>query len=302
MVPPVPTGTTFAQLNGVTCVSATNCTAVGFAGSGTAQKMLILHWNGTNWMVVPPPVLSAATGSDLFSLWCSNANSCDAVGNFFVGSSSKPLAIHWTGTHWKQVGMPTPTGALYPTPQSISCAGATNCWAVGLYTAGGKQRGLVERWNGTSWKLGSAPAPTGATGTMFNAVRCVTATNCWLVGAYDIFARQWNLVEHWNGTKWSVVNSPWVTGANSTLYGIACGSATNCTAVGSYTHLTMQGTLIEHWTGAKWLLVKSPSVTGFSSNVLSGVACPSLLKCKAVGTAFESTTPGTQSTALIESN
>src|SRR5438128_5538070 len=46
-------------LNGVTCVSASDCWAVGYynngsGGSGVGQT-LIEHWNGTSWSIVPSP-------------------------------------------------------------------------------------------------------------------------------------------------------------------------------------------------------------------------------------------------------
>jgi hypothetical protein len=296
-VPPVPSGAMFSALNGIGCVTTANCWAVGHAGSGSAPRMLFEHWNGAKWLLVPGPVVSGATASNLFGVWCVNGSSCDAVGDYQVGSSEKPLDLHWAGIKWKQVIMSAPTGAQITIPKAITCLAVTNCWAVGQYFAGGMQRDLVEHWNGTSWKLGSAPAPTGATATMFNAARCLGGTNCWAVGAYNTVSGQWDLVEHWNGTKWSVVNTPWVTGANSALYGIACPSATNCNAVGAAAFPTMQNTLVMHWNGSKWARVNSPNATGMTFNVLFAIACPGFANCFAVGTASKGTT---QSRALIE--
>jgi len=43
-------------LNGVTCLSATNCYAVGSYASGSGNKLsLIEHWNGSNWKGVSAP-------------------------------------------------------------------------------------------------------------------------------------------------------------------------------------------------------------------------------------------------------
>jgi hypothetical protein len=44
------------------------------------------------------------------------------------------------------------------------------------------------------------------------------------------------LVEHWNGSKWSVQATPNPSSASSSqLEGISCTSATRCTAAGLYT-------------------------------------------------------------------
>src|SRR5205085_6195448 len=77
-------------LNGTTCVSASDCWAVGYynngsGGSGAAQT-LIEHWNGTSWAIVFSPNTSATQTNYLNSVTCTSAVNCWAAGYYFNGS------------------------------------------------------------------------------------------------------------------------------------------------------------------------------------------------------------------------
>src|ERR1041385_7234175 len=48
-------GTGDNQLNGVSCVSTTSCTAVGSYETTTAQVTLVESWNGISWKTVTTP-------------------------------------------------------------------------------------------------------------------------------------------------------------------------------------------------------------------------------------------------------
>ena len=133
--------------------------------------------------------------------------------------------------------------------------------------------------------------PAGAAGTApgyFVGVACPGATSCFAVGNY--FAAQSNrrtLVEHWNGTSWSIMPSPnTTTAANSgTLFdGVACANTANCFAVGATQLATgSQRTLVERWNGTTWSIVASPNPAGATRAELQSVSCPSISSCVAVG-------------------
>ncbi len=88
------------------------------------------------------------------------------------------------------------------------------------------------------------------------------------------------LVEHWDGTQWSIVPSP-DSGQASALYGITAISTDDVWAVGDYYTGTKDQTLIEHWDGTQWSLVKSPNKSSFDE--LYGVAAVSSTDVWAVG-------------------
>jgi hypothetical protein len=112
------------------------------------------------------------------------------------------------------------------------------------------------------------------------AVGYSTATQKPPPGQYDVPTT--TLIEHYDGTSWSVVSSPNV-GPNSQyqsnrLLGITAVSPTDIWAFGSYFAASgseNQMTLLLHWDGTSWSLEPSPNPTttgGFLDDILfSGV-------------------------------
>lgn len=83
-------------------------------------------------------------------------------------------------------------------------------WAVGnIY--GYRNRTLAERWNGTAWSLVSTPN-VNSNPKIYNVLQAVTAIssgNIWAVGYTGPgFGAGQTLIEHRNGSGWSVVSSP----------------------------------------------------------------------------------------------
>jgi erythromycin esterase-like protein len=92
------------------------------------------------------------------------------------------------------------------------------------------------------------------------------------------------LAEAWNGTRWSIVPTPKITGSQATiLSAVSCPAAGHCTAVGSYATSAGTGTLAETWNGQAWSISKTPNPAGSSDATLSGVSCPAVNRCVAIG-------------------
>ena len=98
---PGPSGD-IVELNSVSCISATNCMAVGDDqnAAGTADTTLAAQWNGTTWTSVTTP--SPATFSALFSVSCTSATFCSAVGASSPTATGavSPVAETWNGSTW----------------------------------------------------------------------------------------------------------------------------------------------------------------------------------------------------------
>jgi hypothetical protein len=81
-VPADPAGTNDDGLNAVSCVSATSCTAVGYASTAQnpeAQKTVAQQWNGKTWTI--QATVNPAAGSNLlFGVSCLSAT-CSATGS-----------------------------------------------------------------------------------------------------------------------------------------------------------------------------------------------------------------------------
>lgn len=303
VVPSPDQGTSRNVLQGVSCASATFCMAVGYYDASTrVPRGLIESWDGHRWSVVPSPNRG---GEDILDgVSCRSATACMAVGLFYNASKSlsETLAESWDGTHWSVVPSPNrATGAGGSNGLgAVSCASATACMAVGsFFVSSPNLKTLVESWDGTRWSL--VPSPSPGSHPVLDSISCISAAACTAAGTY--YKRpsgvvSSNLIESWDGARWSVVPSPNGTGYNE-LSGVSCTSATACMAVGSDDASATFQTLIESWNGSHWSIVPSPSLAGY--NQLNGVSCTAAAACTAVGY-YNATVPaGSGSKTLAES-
>ncbi len=168
----------------------------------------------------------------------------------------------------------------------LSCAIAT-ILATLLLTTGMTKAAPT---SGCAWTLVSSPnSGTGA--NALSGVATVSSSNIWAVGYATSGTAQQALIEHWNGTRWSIVPGPNPTGSTSSLLSaVTAISANNVWAVGYYLNSSnVDETLIEHWTGTSWSIVSSPNVTGSSTNLLNGVTALNASNIWTVGEYFSST-------------
>jgi hypothetical protein len=145
---------------------------------------------------------------------------------------------------------------------------------------------VAEEWDGSIWSVMAGPVPSPNTHEVLSGVACLSATDCFAVGDQFSFngpgSRQ-TLIEHWDGTSWSVMSSP-NPGNDNALSSVSCTDATNCTAVGS----TQIGTapddgLVETWDGSTWSVFGFPSNTSSAGRSLNSVFCTTSTSCTAVG-------------------
>jgi hypothetical protein len=251
----------------------------------TASKGLQAGLSATTcqWSVVPSP-----SGGSLWGVAAVSESSVWAVGT--IGSqlnTTQTVIEHWNGSSWSVVKSPNP-GSIINSLYGVAAVSATNIWAVGYYVqTSGVTQTLIEHWNGTQWSVVKSPSPASVNNELFG-VAAVSASNIWAVGfAASNSSAQTTLIEHWNGTQWSVVKSASPGSPPSdALTGVAAISASNVWAVGSDN--TSSGVLIEHWNGTQWSVVKSAS--SVSGGDLRAVAAVSASDVWAVG--YYSTSSG----------
>jgi hypothetical protein len=72
-----------------------------------------------------------------------------------------------------------------------------------------------------TWSV--VPSPNVGSGSNEpSAVAAISASNVWMVGYYQNSSNiAQTLIEHWNGTSWSVVPSPNAGSSHNYLYGVA---------------------------------------------------------------------------------
>ena len=120
------------QLLGGSCVSASDCWAVGFASNGPTAQTLIEQWNGTSWSIVPSPSTSATQSNQLLGVSCVSASDCWAVGIAISGAATnQTLVEQWNGTSWSIVPSPSTSATQANELSGVSCVSASDCWAAG---------------------------------------------------------------------------------------------------------------------------------------------------------------------------
>jgi hypothetical protein len=245
------------QLASVTCVTGSDCWAVGNGGE-------ILHWNGSSWLLSPSP---AGTG-DLSQVACGSAKSCWALGS--------NLLLHWNGADWTTDSLSLPARAQLA---SVKCSSASNCFIVGDY--GAHTRTLALHWNGAKWKRVATPNPFK--NDSLTAVTCLSRADCWSLGAYLKKGDVYVFGLHWNGSRW---RQRWTSQAflpgilvEVSVNGADCTSATDCWAAGTYA-ATADGSsaVFFHWSGSRE--TSKTVVTGSAASI----DCTSSSNCLAVGT------------------
>lgn len=204
-------GSNWNDLNALTVISPNDVWAVGTFNNGTDPlQTLIEHWDGARWNVAASPN-AGSSDNNLLSVSAASPNDVWAVGRY--SSSSRPVTLtlieHWDGARWSLVTSPNfDTGATYT---AIAALSPQDVWAVGWYSSKNNtvSKGLIEHWDGTSWKI--VPAPDVSTNSNYLlGITAVSPGNAWAVGSTESTGSQKVLIEHWDGTRWSIV-----PGANS---------------------------------------------------------------------------------------
>ena len=143
-----------------------------------------------------------------------------------------------------------------------------------------------------TWASTQPPGP-GTSNNEFLGAAVLSSCDAWAVG-FDLSAGlDQALVEHWNGSSWTVVPSP-SPGSSASLTSVRALSANDIWAAGSFSESAAEHTLIEHWNGSSWSVVPSPS-PGSAANELNAVRGVSASDVWAVG----DTSDGTGNRPLI---
>ncbi len=219
-------------------------------------------------------------------------------------SATVPAAAQ--GGSWVVVRAPEVHGVL----TAVSCPSPSSCAAVGEYYHPAPRYALIEHWNGSAWSIVKGPPPSAHLTAGLSGVSCSGVSDCTAVGSSTRIVPQpttgpppvRTLVEHWNGSAWSIVKSPNPPAASNRLTGVACSRAWGCMAVGQSggsMNLHVR-TLAERWNRSRWVIVKSPTPRGAIYSVLSSISCTRRSDCVAVGEYLPGGQRQSQNHPLIE--
>ena len=198
------------------------------------------------------------TGVLVATLWLS------VVGSPWATAAASP---------WRVVHTPSPS-AQGNYLSSTAVLSANDVWAVGAwYRPIGTPATLVEHWDGSAWSLVHSPNRNKAYNEL-HAISAVSSSDIWAVGYYNIssYISEKTLIEHWDGSAWSLVPSPNAGPNASILYGVAAVASDDVWAVGlgNSADASKGISLAMHWNGTAWAIVPTPKV-GSGVNQLYGV-------------------------------
>jgi hypothetical protein len=281
------------DLRGVTTISSEDAWAVGLYEHPvtTSNTPLTEHWDGETWSVVPatPPGLAGS----LQAVDAASSTDVWAVGSSITElQTSAALAVHWEGEAWEVVDVPRPPGGQFVSTvlTDVVAIGADDAWTVGYWSPvpDSPPSPLIEHWDGTEWEVVANPPPE--TWSELQGVSATGANDVWAVGntevpvGPDLVERA--LIEHWDGSSWSVVRTPFVTRRRPfTLDGVDAGGEQDAWAVGNVTRAGSVVTLSLHWDGERWTRVDTPNPSS-EYQLLADVSIEAPNKAWAIGTHF----------------
>jgi hypothetical protein len=209
---------------------------------------LALRPTGDTWAVDTPSgdyaLFDAVAVSDSDDVWA--AGTAEAL--------EAPFIEHWDGQSWTRSSAPAqklPKVII----SDLAAVTPTDVYATGrAYDENGNSAPVHLHWNGQTWK-NDRQTMAGVV-----AVSASSPQDAWAVGHTN---KAKTLVQHWDGTSWSRVNSP------AHLDGLVSVDATgpnDAWAIGG------SGLpFIQHWNGSAWSVVPAPGDLD-SKTTLSDVA------------------------------
>jgi len=259
----------------------------------------------TYWLPGIEAVLPAeARDGTLASISCASAGNCTAVGSYADGSGNdQGLLLSEAAGRWTRgmkAALPANASATSAFLDSVSCASAGDCTAVGFYDS----HGLLLSEAAGQWARGveAALPANGATaqGAVLD-VSCASAGNCTAVGIYgSVFSDKYGYPpNNYQGLLLTETAGVWSDGVEAALpadaapasaqlapvVSVSCASAGNCTAVGSYVDGSgnHQGLLLNETAGTWATGVEASLPSDALGGTVYAVSCASAGNCTAVG-------------------
>ena len=246
----------------------------------------------TSWSSQFAPLPPGAQGGVLNAVSCTSATACTAVGHSAnKRGRSRVLVERWNGSRWS-------TQAAWSSPNrdadllGVSCTSKRACTAVGYigyadpeFAVNNESIALVERWNGSRWRVQPIPKPKQ---TYLDAVACASQHACLAVGMGSGPCDY--LAERWNGSSWSTLTCRGQIGPPGyaearTFSGVSCLSRISCVAVGQ--ELVGSGfgweAVAARWNGTQWTDMPIGTTGETGVEALTDVSCSNETSCTAIG-------------------
>lgn len=199
------------ELSAIHAVSANDIFAVGESNADAQQpNPLVEHFDGTSWSVVALPQLGNGQTGALLGIAVISGTDIWVIGDSGSVVPTAIIAMHFNGQEWSIVPVPVPlNGKIHGLDfgRGVTAIATSDVWAVGDFTnLAGVQKTLTEHWDGKAWKIvPSANAGQAGDASRLEGVTAISSTDVWACGqTQDPTVGFTNLIEHWDGTRWTI--------------------------------------------------------------------------------------------------
>ncbi len=211
----------------------------------TQQFVMLYHWDGTTWtdhsIAYAYGQVSEITAGEAISpdnIWI--------VGHGGGANNNLTFVYHYDGTIWQNIT--NPVIAQFRFIEEVATLPSGEVWLVGTNLSSQRQ---VAYFNGTTWSL--LPTPPNTDNFRRNMdIEAVSTNDVWVTGLGEVYGSGYVLVWHWDGTAWTVIQTPTV--GSSPKFNAVDAKDGALWVVG---HRFRAGTLIERWNGTNFEVVAS---------------------------------------------
>jgi hypothetical protein len=273
-VPPPPSGTVSSFINGISCLSPTECIAAGGAGVEHGRFVpFAATWDGTHWWTLRSSDLADPYGGEIESflgLSCVTPGRCVAVGHWESGEGLRAARAQFL--------IQAPTAAT----EGATGVGRTQATAHGSVNPNGIETEYFYEY-GTTSNYGAKTAQVNAGSGSGNvaASQELSALSAGTLYHFRLVAKNSKRTTYGQDNtfttgEWSTQTTPNPSPPvdNNRFEGVSCPSSTVCVGVGS--EGTFGKGFVERWNGSEWKL------TNTVSTQLKGISCPTTTYCIAI--------------------
>lgn len=280
------------QIDGMSCASPGNCSAVGEYSTPAARSQpihpfVVSEVNGTWGSAVKVPGLAALGGtrqSQLNSVSCASPGNCSAGGYLTSKSGQQAFVVSEVNGTWGSAQLvpglagPHTIGAV----ESVSCTAPGTCGAGGFFVSppGTGEKAFVVSENNGTW--GKALRITGITEIF--SLSCATAGNCSAVGSSSLAVSQKNGT--WGKAKAIPGLASLAKGGHANIKSVSCAAPGDCVAGGYVAGAGVGGdrAVLASQVNGTWGTARLvPGITTSPSSFVESVSCGAPGNCSAVG-------------------
>jgi hypothetical protein len=183
----------------IAVASPSDIWAAGYRYRGSPSQPLVEHWDGQSWSNAKAPHHEY---DSLFGGVAAVDGGILAVGTTTdVSGDSSAFGARLDGGRWRRS---TPPGGSNSALLSVYADGTGGAFAVGGASSGNDTVPLVDRWDGSIWTRQTPALPKSAAATL-QSVSGTGPDDVWAVGAGSGADGARVLIEHDDGTSWSII-------------------------------------------------------------------------------------------------